>query len=126
MRKLLVAAALLATGLFMALDAAPTTQDEKPKVSISDVMTKAHPRNTGLRAKLLTGKASKEEKQELLDLYIELGKNKPPKGDVASWKKRTENIVKVTKDYIDNKPGAKAKFDNATKCADCHNQHRAE
>lgn len=126
MRKLLVAVVLLGSGLFGALDAASRTDDDKPKLSINDIMTKAHQRGTGLRAKVLSGKATKEEKQELLELYIELGKNKPPKGDAASWKKRTDNIVKVTKDFIDNKQGARAKFDNATKCTDCHNQHKGE
>lgn len=126
MRKLFVAIALLGTGLCLAKDAPPTpTGEDTPKISINDIMTKAHGRN-GLRGKFVSGKATKEEKQELLDLYVELGKHKPPKGDAASWKKKTDNIVKATKDFIDNKPGAKGKFTSATGCKDCHDQHKAE
>lgn len=128
MRKLFVATlALLGLGMFLASDAAGPTPDEKdkPSVSIMDIMTKAHGRN-GLRKKFMDGQASKEEKDELLNLYVELGKNKPPKGDGASWKKRTDAIVKATKDTIDNKSGAKNRFANATRCKDCHDQHKAE
>lgn len=129
MRKLFVAAvALLGLGAFLALDAAggtaPETKDD-PKVSINDIMTKAHGR-LGLRSKLLSDKATQEEKDELLELYVVLGKHKPPKGDAASWKKRTDALVKATKDMIEGKSGAKTRFNNASRCKDCHDQHKAE
>jgi hypothetical protein len=127
MRKLFASAvAFLGLGVVVALPAASSPpDDDKPKMSINDIMTKAHGRN-GLRTKFLNGQASKDEKKELLDLYTDLAKNKPPKGDEASWKKRTDNIVKATKDMIDGKANAKTKFNNATRCKDCHDVHKGE
>ena len=47
-------------------------------------------------------------------LYEDLGKNKPPKGDEAEWKKKCEALVKAVKD------GDKDAFKTAVGCGGCH------
>ncbi len=76
--------------------------------------------------------AIQEETAEYVKLTADLGKNKPPKGDAASWQR-------LTKDYHDNaraldaaakrkdRRGATAaltRLDNA--CKACHKVHRPE
>jgi cytochrome c2 len=61
-----------------------------------------------------------------LALYIDLGKNKPPKGSNEAWKKRTDALVAATKAVIDDKPdGAKA-LKAAANCKACHSMHKAD
>ncbi|MCS6850266.1 MAG: hypothetical protein NZ700_03735, partial [Gemmataceae bacterium] len=64
-------------------------------VDIKTVMEKAH--KSGLLKKVTSGKASDAEKKELCELYVALAANKPPRGDVASWKSKTEAIVAACK-----------------------------
>lgn len=123
MRKWSMTAAVL-VGLGIALVGEAASLGDDSKVSINDIMKQAHSKD-GLRGKMISGKASKDEQQQLLDLYIALGKNKPPKGDAASWKKRTDAIVKATQDFMKD-PKAKARFGNVTRCKDCHDQHKGE
>jgi hypothetical protein len=70
--------------------------DDKPKYDIETIMDKAHgEKNDKLLKKVLTDKASDAEKKELLELYVELGKNKPDKGSKESWKKKTDALAAV-------------------------------
>jgi hypothetical protein len=100
--------------------------EEKPKNSIKDVMKKAHKAKEGdpLCKIVVTGKGSADQKKELLSLYEDLAKNKPPKGDEASWKTKTDAIVAAAKDVVAGKDGAEKKLGDAIKCMACHEVHR--
>ena len=54
-------------------------EEAKPKYTIKQVMKKAH--KDKLIKKVVKGEASQDEKMMLLDLYLSLPENKPPKGD---------------------------------------------
>src|SRR6185436_4924165 len=90
---------------------------------IKDVMKKAHtPPEKGkptLLAKATGAKATDEDKKMLLELYENLGKNKPPKGDEDEWKKRTDEIVAAAKALVEGGKGAAGKLTKATNCAAC-------
>jgi hypothetical protein len=90
-------------------------------------MEKAHtPPKTSLFKSVIDGKASKADKEELLTLYLDLGKNKPPKGSESDWKKRTDAVVAAAKDVVADKPDAVKKLQAAVKCMNCHEAHKAD
>jgi mono/diheme cytochrome c family protein len=116
------AAAVLLAALGFALAA-----DEKPKFTIKEVMQKAH--NDGLLNKIKDGKGTKADKERLLELYSELAKNRPPRGDEKAWKQKCEAIVAAAKEVLAAKNELSArtgieKLDMAVNCQTCHTQHR--
>jgi cytochrome c556 len=132
MRKMLwVGAGLL--GLFLGAGAA---EDKVP--SIDDIMSKAHKAKTGLRDKVANEakKASpdwtdiQKNSQEFEKLATLLGKNDPPKGDKASWKKLCDDYVGDVKDL--NAAAKKKDKDGliaankkiGASCMECHDKHR--
>jgi hypothetical protein len=101
------------------------TGDEKPKYDIETIMDKAHgEKNDKLLKKVLDGKADDAEKKELLELYTELGKNKPPKGNDKSWKDKTSALVSATREVVDGKDAGVADLKKASNCAGCHKAHK--
>jgi hypothetical protein len=101
---------------------AQAAEEEKPKHTIKDVMKVAHKEK--LLDKIATGKGSKEEAKQLLELYQALGANKPPKGDAEGWKAKTVAIVGAAQDVVNDKPGAGAALKKAVNCAQCHKEHK--
>src|SRR6516164_7790345 len=95
MRKLITVGAALMLIAVVGLNLR-AGDDPKP---IKEIMGKAH--KDGLLKKVSSGKASGDEKKELLALYEDLAKNKPPMGDEADWKTRTEAMVKAAKAVVD-------------------------
>lgn len=96
--------------------------EEKPKYTIKEVMQKAH--KGGLLKKVADGKADDDDKKQLVDFYLALRKHKPPRGDEAEWKKKTEVILVAAKDVAAGKEGAEKKLQEAANCANCHKVHK--
>jgi cytochrome c556 len=129
----------LAAGLALLAVAALATSvvgaDKAP--SIEEIMTTAHDEENGLLE--LIDKGLKGEKwadvtkktKELVPLAEALGKNKPPKGPAASWKKLSDEYVAQAKSL----DAAAAKKDKATatkaletlqkSCLTCHKAHKS-
>ena len=120
-----LAAVVVLTGRLSADD----KEKGKPKYNIEAIMVKAHKGGEeSLRNKVLAGKASKKELEQLVELYVELGKNTPPKGSKESWKKKTDAVIAAVK-KVKADPESKAALTtlgNATKCAACHDEHRKD
>lgn len=77
-----------------------------------------------LRDRVLEGKATPEEKQELLDFYISLAENKAPKGEQADFNEKTGAVVlSAAKIVVGRKDGPDA-LRKATVCAECHKDHK--
>ena len=55
--------------------------EKKAKHTIAEVMQKAM--KGGLCGKVAKGKASDEEKEQLVELFTSLSKNEPPKGEAS-------------------------------------------
>jgi cytochrome c553 len=117
--------AALAAGLLGGLGVYQAAE-EKAKLDIEQVMEKAHKGKPSLFQKVLKGEASSAEKKELVNLYEELGKNKPPKGSEADWKKRTTALVKAAKGVAEDKEGSTAALKKAANCKACHDQHKSD
>ena len=101
--------------------------DEKPKNSIIAIM-KFHKGKDSLLRKVAGNEGTKEDAAKLLDLYQDLGKNKPPKGSMEEWKKRTNALVVEAKKLAANpkdEDAGKALL-SAAKCQTCHDAHQDE
>jgi hypothetical protein len=98
---------------------------KKPKYEISEVMQQAHSKD-GLLAKVASGKGDKADAEKLLDLYIELAKNKPPAGEAKSWKKFTDGLIAAAKVAVAGGEDAGAKLRKAANCKGCHTAHKSE
>jgi cytochrome c553 len=89
---------------------------DKPKHTIKEVMKVAH--KGGLMKKVADGNASDDEKKQLVELYESLAANKPPKGDDADWKTKTDALLTSAK-AADGKTLLKA-----ANCKACHEAHK--
>jgi hypothetical protein len=113
---------LAAAGLMQAIAWAQTAETPKPKHTIKEVMEKAH--KGGLMGKVADGKASPEEKAELLDLYISLSDNEPPQGDSDSFHKLANNAVLGAARVVVGREGAEKDLKKAVACPVCHKAHK--
>src|SRR5438093_6247103 len=118
MRKLLVACVIVA--LAGAVVALTGTAQEKAKYTTKEVMQKAH--KGGLMKKVSEGKATADEKKQLLEFYEALAANKPPRGEEADWKTRTSAIVAAARLAAEGDEAGAKKLTEVvgTKCMDCH------
>ena len=117
---LLTLAAVAGAGLLAA------GQKEKPKYTIKEVMEKAHDGDDALVKKVIKGTADKKEKEQLLEMYVALGKNKPPKGSDADWKKKVDALIAAEKAVVENKEGATKSLQKAVTCKACHLAHKGD
>jgi hypothetical protein len=120
--------AVLTMGLVAGLSYFKAAED-KAKLSIEEVMEKAHKGKPSLYKQVSGGRASAEQKKELLALYEELAKNPAPKSDNGSpvdWKKRTGALVKAAKDVVGEKDGATKDLARAANCANCHKIYKTD
>jgi hypothetical protein len=121
MRKLLVAGVMIAFG-WVALGLVTNAEDAKPKHTIKEVMKACM--KGGLCKKVADGKASEEEKKQLVEHFEALAGNKPPKGEAADWKSKTDALVAAAKDVAAGKEGAGAALSKAANCMACHSAHK--
>jgi len=120
MRKLLVACVVVAFG-WVVIGVTSKAQETKAKYTIKEVMKNAHGKGK-LRDKVTSGMASDEEKKQLVEYYEALAANKPPKGDEASWKEKTSELLAAAKAAA---AGDDSKL-KAVKCMDCHQAHKGK
>ena len=73
--------------------------------------------------KVLGGDASQDEKLVLLDSYISLMENKPPKGDEESWHHLAGQAV-IAAAKVAAGRDATADLKKATACGTCHKAHK--
>jgi len=118
------AAALLAVA-FVGLTVLAAA-DDKPKYDIETIMEKAHDEDNGILQKVVAGKADATEKKTLVELYTELGKNKPPKGEAKSWKDKTTALVAAAKQVADGKDDGVKNLKKAADCKGCHSVHKKD
>jgi hypothetical protein len=112
-----LAGAILTFGL-----AGTVGADSKPKYTIKQIMKDGL--KGGLAKKVIEGKATSQEKIQLLDYAIALYETRPKKGDPAGWTKLTGDLVAAAaKVAIDPKAGTAA-LGKAVNCKACHNKHK--
>jgi hypothetical protein len=99
---------------------------DKPKYTIKQVMKMAHDREEGLLKKIGAGKATKKDKEKLVELYTALCNCKPPQGSADDWKKRCTTMVKAAKGVVEGKDDAIANLKKVVNCMACHDLHKPE
>jgi hypothetical protein len=113
--------------IYTAIVMAQGTAEAKPKHAIKEVMKGAHVAPQGeksLRDTVLEGKATAEQKQQLLDFYISLAENTPPKGEKEAWEKKTRAVVIGAAMIVVGREGGPDALRKATVCAACHKDHK--
>ncbi len=121
----LLAGAALAVALFSPV----TFADSKDEEIIKEVMKKYHKAPQGqdnVAKKAAMGKASAEEKKELVQAYEKMAKTHPPKGDEASWKEKNTKLVAAAKALQKGEANGVELFKEASNCKACHSAHRPE
>ncbi len=122
-RKLI--AVLTGLSLMIGFATMPASGEEdvaKPKFTIKDVMKKAM--KGPLLKKVAGGDASDEEKKELYEMLVALGKNEPKKGEAENWKTLTTALEKAGKAAVDGKADAGEQLTKAANCKACHDVHK--
>ncbi len=113
----------LLTVCFISAPVRADDDDEKdPKFTTKQVMKTAM--KGGLLKKVASGDASEEEKKSLHEMLVALSKNKPKKGDEASWKKLTGALVKASEAAVKGDPEAGAMLKKSSNCKACHTPHK--
>jgi len=121
------AVALLALTLILSPGGAGDKKKAEPKYTIKEVMEKAHDEG-GLLEKVSEGMADAKEKKQLVEFYVALQENAPPKGDKAKWAKVTKSMVAAAKavaDSKDEKDQAPVKaLVKIVNCKNCHTEFK--
>jgi hypothetical protein len=99
------------------------------ETSISEIERRLHnPRRAegrqGIFREVLREKGTKEEKQELLDLYKALAKTKPPRGSQENWQKATAALVAAAEEIVSGTAKDVENLRVASNCKACHDAHR--
>jgi hypothetical protein len=92
------------------------------KYTTVEVMKKGF--KQGLLKTVTAGKATDDQKHQLLELVEALPHNKPPRGSEKSWQEKTEALVAAAKGVVDGDAGAADKLKTASNCGACHKQHK--
>lgn len=79
-----------------------------------------------LYKKVATGKGSDADNAKLVEYVKSLPGEKPDKGDAASWKTKTDKLVKAAEDVAAKKPGAGQQLQTAGNCKACHSVHKGD
>jgi hypothetical protein len=117
-----VLAAMLMVLAAMVLTLGNNQAGEKPKYTIKEVMKVAH--KGGLMKKVADGKASADEKTELVALYKALSQDKPPKGELDAWKKKTGPLLEAATKAAKGDQAAAATLPKLAACAACHKEFK--
>ena len=72
------------------------------------------------------GTASDADLQLMVELTRDLARNKPPKGELASWTEKTTALNAAAKLLAAHKPGAIDAWKSAASCKACHSLHKPD
>lgn len=117
----LVVGGLAATAL-VSVASLQAADEAKAKFTTKKVM--ADCMKSGLWKKVSEGKGSDADKAKLVEMFAEMGKNKPPKGEADGWKAKTDALAAAAKAVAEGKEGAGAELAKAANCAACHKDHK--
>lgn len=122
--KSLIAILMLFPMFTIAGDKSQADDAKAAKYTTAEVMKKGF--KQGLAKTVTAGQATKEQKQQLLDLVEALPQNKPPRGTDESWQQKTEALIAAAKGVVDGDAGAADKLKKASNCAACHREHKTQ
>ena len=97
---------------------------EEPKYEIREVMKKAMAKG-GLVSRVAEGTATAAEKKQLVELFIALHANTPPRGDVSKWQRVTNDLVAIARSVEKGEAGGE-KLVKVINCNACHGEFKAK
>jgi hypothetical protein len=97
-------------------------KDDEPKYKIKEVMKEIMASKLG--PKVFAGEGSKEENKKVLDYFIELHKNKPPRDEKDSWAKVTQTLVDTAKKIEAGEEKGSKKLAQLINCGACHGEFK--
>jgi cytochrome c556 len=124
--KKATAAFLCAAVLTGSLTYSAFAADEAKKGSTKQVMKDHFKGDTSDLKKAVKGELSKEQVSTLLAAVKNLPGNKPPKGDDASWKEKSEALVAAMEKLDKGEAGAGEAVKTAANCKACHDVHKGK
>jgi len=113
----------MAVGIGLAV-ARANAADDSAKLTIKQIMEKAHKGRDAVVVKVRSGKGTPEEISTLLGYYKMMEELDPPKGDPAKWKTKVHTLVLATEALQSGEDGAVKKFAAAVNCGSCHSTFR--
>ena len=130
--KNIFVSALMVGGLGVMAALAAEATAPAPKYAIKQVMGAIHkvPTNapageTSIIVRAKAGKATKADIDKMVEYYSALPANKPPAGDAASWKSKTEALISAAISLQKAETNAVTKINEAANCKACHSVHKA-
>jgi hypothetical protein len=121
LRTLFTAAATITFAVVPLVFAA---EDNNP---IKEAMNFAHKAPKGekkLNDKIADGTAAEADIKRALELYKAMADTKPPKGDAAAFKERTNKLVTATEEVLAKNPSGLEHYKTAVDCKACHSDFR--
>lgn len=103
-----------------------TTLSLAAELKIKDVMKEAMKGDKSLFKTVSLQQGTDEDAKKLLEYVKSLPSQKPPKGDEASWKEKTEKLIVATEDFVAKKPNAQLALQKAGNCKACHADHKED
>jgi hypothetical protein len=103
--------------------------DDADEAAIKKVMKEYHkaPKGTDtISKKAIEGNASQEEIKKLIAGYKIMANTKAPKGDQASWKEKTSNLLAASEGLVKGGDEARAKYKQAVSCKACHSVQKPD
>ncbi len=106
-----------------------------PLTSLADNEKIEHVMKTAFKApkgtpklveKVIDGTASDQELKDFAELVKALPAEKPPRGDEASWKTKSEALAAAAALCAAKDPSGPAKLKEAANCKACHKEHKPE
>lgn len=76
--------------------------------------------------KATLGKATPQELKELAAGYKAMTTEKPPRGEMASWKEKTAKLAAAGEALAKGAPDAVERFKEASNCKACHSEHKPQ
>jgi hypothetical protein len=111
---LAIAALLTSTGLGLANPA------------IESVMKDAFKGETSLYKKVATGKGTEADAKRLAGYVKTLTQNEPPKGEKASWDKKTGELLAAVEMLAKGNKQGMVAAQKAGNCKSCHSAHKPD
>lgn len=125
MKKAMFAGAVATLSLVLFLgDNQAGDKKEKPKYEIGEVMQKAL--KGGLAKKVAEGKATAAEKKQLVDYFVALHANTPPRGEASRWDKVTASLLDVAKAAEKGDAKAGKSLAKLINCTNCHKEFKGK
>jgi hypothetical protein len=118
MKRFVILGCLVAIGLGSVGFAAAWNPTPAPKSTIKEVMKIAH--KDGLLKKIVDGQGTDDDKNKLLDLYIDMLEGEPAKGEKTAWQFAAGATVVSAAKVVLGREGAVEELTKTTDCKACH------